>query len=108
MSDQLPDSGSIALPEHSSAVLSSAGAGGDGLSWLESTLPMLPTLSPGEVEILRHALEFSQPLYAGKYLSTGEPVSQHVLGAASVLASLRVDSDTLIAGLLHAVSGYLD
>ncbi|SCY26048.1 bifunctional (p)ppGpp synthetase/guanosine-3',5'-bis(diphosphate) 3'-pyrophosphohydrolase [Nitrosospira sp. Nsp13] len=108
MSDQLPDSGSIALPEHSSAVLSSTGAGRDGLSWLESTLPLLPTLSPGEVEILRYALEFSQPLYAGKYLSTGEPVSQHVLGAASVLASLRVDSDTLIAGLLHAVSGYLD
>ncbi|MEP7370663.1 MAG: bifunctional (p)ppGpp synthetase/guanosine-3',5'-bis(diphosphate) 3'-pyrophosphohydrolase [Nitrosospira sp.] len=108
MSDELPDSGSIALPDLLSTALSSVVVGRDGLSWLESTLPMLPALSPGDVEILRHALEFSQPLYAGKYLPTGEPVSQHVLGAASVLASLRVDSDTLIAGLLHAVPGYLD
>lgn len=108
MSDELPDSDSIALPDLLSTTLSSVASGRDGLSWLESTLPMLPALSPGDIEILRHALEFSQPLYAGKCLPTGEPVSQHVLGAASVLASLRVDSDTLIAGLLHAVPGYLD
>ncbi|KIO49368.1 bifunctional (p)ppGpp synthetase/guanosine-3',5'-bis(diphosphate) 3'-pyrophosphohydrolase [Nitrosospira sp. NpAV] len=106
--DGLPDSAAIVSPEHSSAALFSAAGGRDGFSWLESALPMLPALSPGEIEVLRHALEFSQPLYAGKHLSTGEPVTRHVLGAASVLASLRVDSDTLMAGLLHAAAGYLD
>ncbi len=108
MNDELPDSASIAPANRSSTALSSVVGGQDGLSWLEPTLPMLPALSPGDIEILRHALEFSQPLYAGKCLSTGEPIGQHVLGTASVLASLRVDSDTLIAGLLHAVPGYLD
>lgn len=106
--DELPDSAAIVSPEHSSAALFSAVDGRDGFSWLESALPMLPALSPGEVDVLRHALEFSQPLYAGKHLSTGEPVTRHVPGAVSVLASLRVDSDTLVAGLLHAVAGYLD
>ncbi|ARO86464.1 bifunctional (p)ppGpp synthetase/guanosine-3',5'-bis(diphosphate) 3'-pyrophosphohydrolase [Nitrosospira lacus] len=108
MSDELPDSASIASPEHSSTVPSPAAGGRDGLSWLESTLPTLSILSPGDVDILRHALEFSQPLYSGKCLYTSEPVIQHVFGTGSVLASLRVDSDTLIAGLLHAVPGYLD
>ena len=82
--------------------------GQDGISWLESMLLNLPMFSPGEIDILRHALEFSRPLYAGKYLPTGEPVNQHIPGAVSVLALLRVDSDTLVAGMLQFVPDYLD
>lgn len=110
MNDELPDSdsGSGTLPDLPSTVFPSAVGGRDGLFSLESMLPILPIFSPGEIDILRHALELSQPLYAGKYLSTGEPVNQHVLGAVSVLALLRVDSDTLVAGILQFVPDYLD
>ncbi|MEO8766768.1 MAG: bifunctional (p)ppGpp synthetase/guanosine-3',5'-bis(diphosphate) 3'-pyrophosphohydrolase [Nitrosospira sp.] len=110
MNDELPDSdsGSGTLPDLPSTVFPSAVGGRDGLFSLESMLPILPIFSPGEIDILRHALELSQPLYAGKYLSTGEPVNQHVLGAVSVLALLRVDSDTLVAGMLQFVPDYLD
>lgn len=110
MNDELPDSdsGSGTLPDLPSTVFPSAVGGRDGLFSLESMLPILPIFSPGEIDILRHALELSQPLYAGKYLSTGEPVNQHVLGAVPVLALLRVDSDTLVAGMLQFVPDYLD
>ena len=108
MSGELPDSDSGATPDISSTVLSSAAGGRDGLFWRESISPLLPMFSPGEIDIVRHALELSQPLYAGKYLSTGEPVNQHVPGAVSVLALLRVDSDTLVAGMLQFVPDYLD
>ncbi len=39
---------------------------------------------------------------------TGEPVAQHIRGMVLILASLRVDSDTLLAGILHSVPIYLD
>ncbi|MEO8992112.1 MAG: bifunctional (p)ppGpp synthetase/guanosine-3',5'-bis(diphosphate) 3'-pyrophosphohydrolase, partial [Nitrosospira sp.] len=66
------------------------------------------TFSPDEIEMLERALDFCHSLYKDKYLSTGELVTQHIQGAAWVLASLRVDSDTLAAGILHAVPDYLD
>ncbi|MDN5935504.1 MAG: bifunctional (p)ppGpp synthetase/guanosine-3',5'-bis(diphosphate) 3'-pyrophosphohydrolase, partial [Nitrosospira sp.] len=105
MSSELPGSDSIASPIFSSTVRSSVNGGRDGLSWLE---PGSAMFSPGEVEMLGSALDFSLPLYDGKYLSTGEPVTQHMLGAASILASLRVDSDTLAAGMLYAAPDYLE
>lgn len=103
MGNELPDSSSIVSLDLSAAV-----DGKDELSWLESVLPMLPVFSPDDIEIFRHALEFSQPLYAGKYLSTGESVSQHVRSTVPVLASLRVDGDSLAAGMLQFVPDYLD
>ncbi|MEP6605157.1 MAG: HD domain-containing protein, partial [Nitrosospira sp.] len=103
MDNELPDSSSIV-----SADLSAAVEGKDELSWLESMLPMLPMSSPDDIEILRNALEFSQPLYAGKHLSTGESVSRHMRSTVPVLASLRVDGDSLVAGMLQFVPEYLD
>lgn len=57
---------------------------------------------------MKPALEFSQPLYVGELLSTGEPLGGHVTGTVGILARLRVDSDTLIAGVLHHVPHHLD
>ncbi len=73
-------------------------------SWLETLTPLF---SPGEIEVFAHTLDFCQPLYADKSLSTGEPVVQHVQGMVSILASLRVDIDTLMAGALYAVPDYV-
>jgi GTP pyrophosphokinase len=69
-------------------------------------------LSPDEFQAVKPALEFSQPLYADELLSTGEPLREHITGTVGILAELRVDSDTLIAGVLHdvphRVDGYRD
>ncbi|SEP26815.1 bifunctional (p)ppGpp synthetase/guanosine-3',5'-bis(diphosphate) 3'-pyrophosphohydrolase [Nitrosovibrio sp. Nv6] len=97
MSDRSPDA--------DPAVASSAMQRQDDTSWLET---LAPIFSPGETEVLAHALDFSHPFYAGRFLPTGEPSIQHMQGVASILASLRVDSDTLVAGILYAVPDYLD
>jgi GTP pyrophosphokinase len=81
----------------------------DDPSWLGNVASIL---SPGEFEVVRPALEFSQPLYAGELLSTGEPLGEHITGTVGILARLRVDSDTLTASVLHdvpyRVDGYRD
>ncbi|HVW63740.1 MAG TPA: bifunctional (p)ppGpp synthetase/guanosine-3',5'-bis(diphosphate) 3'-pyrophosphohydrolase [Nitrosospira sp.] len=74
-------------------------------SWPDNVASIL---SPDELEAVRPALEFSQPLYLGELLSTGEPLGEHVTGTISILARLRVDSDTLIAGVLHHIPHRLD
>ncbi len=80
------------LQSQNSTTASSDAGRWDVASWLETVGPIF---SPGEIEILRQALNFSQPLYAGLSLPTGELISQHIRGMASILASLRVDCDTL-------------
>ena len=106
MRDELTDKDSGISPASSSATLSSGSGGWDGFLLAGSTSATM--FSPGEIEILGHALDFCHSLYTDKYLPTGELVTQHMQGAASILASLRVDSDTLVAGILHAVPDYLD
>lgn len=64
--------------------------------------------SPAEIDLLRGAQAFCEPLYMDKSLPNGELLSSHVDGVAAILAGLRVDSDTLAAGVLHAVPGYLE
>ncbi len=49
---------------------------------------------------LRAALEFVRQPYAGKRVPTGQDALEFVRGVAAVLASLRADVDTRIAGLL--------
>jgi GTP pyrophosphokinase len=73
--------------------------------WLET---LTPIFSPPELDSFADALRFSQPLYADKIFLTGEPVAQHIRGMVLILASLRVDADTLLAGILHSVPIYLD
>jgi GTP pyrophosphokinase len=93
-----------------SAVLSPIGslaaANGPGApSWLE-TLP--PVFSPVEVEAFGRALDFCLPLYAEERLPIGEPIVRHVQGMVSILASLRVDIDTLLACVLCSVPDYMN
>ena len=89
----------------SSKILAPDTGGAEDSSWLDN---MASILSPDEFEAIRPALEFSRPLYANEFLSTGESVSKHLTGTVGILARLRVDSDTLAAGVLHDVPRYLD
>ncbi len=65
------------------------------------------TFSPAEVGVIRRACELSGPLYDGKVEITGAPLMQHALGAASILANMNMDHETLAATILHAVPEYL-
>jgi GTP pyrophosphokinase len=60
-------------------------------------------LSPADAVRIRHAIEFIEPIYAGKHLGTGEEISRHVFGMALIAVALRLDADTRLAALLFAV-----
>ena len=71
--------------------------------WLAS----LPgTFAPTEMEVIRRACELAAPLYAGQAELTGAPLLQHALGAASILASMNMDAETVAAAVLHALPEY--
>ena len=58
--------------------------------------------------VLARALEFARGVYGDKHLGTGEPAYEHALSLARNLAQLRLDADSLAAGVLFAVPAYLD
>ncbi len=74
-------------------------------TWLESATPKL---SSSNNMVLRHALDYAIQLYADHSLPSGERVTRHILATVSNLILLKVDSDTLTAGMLHAIPNYLD
>jgi GTP pyrophosphokinase len=54
-------------------------------------------------ELVRLAYDFAASAHAGQKRANGEPYIQHSLHTAFVLTQLRVDLNTVIAGLLHDV-----
>jgi GTP pyrophosphokinase len=64
-------------------------------------------LAPPERELVARALEFAEPLYAGKLLSTGEPTWAHALGLGAGLAAIGLDAPGRAAGLLFAAPKHL-
>ena len=83
-------------------------SGKDGVdirSWLDS---LAKPFAPAEVEVILRAWELAEPLYAGRTGLTGAPLMQHALGAASILAGMNLDCETIAAVILHAVPEYLD
>ncbi len=73
-------------------------------SWLAA---LAATFAPAEVEVIRQACELAEPLYAGQVELTGTPLMRHALGAASILADMNMDYETVAATVLHAVPEYL-
>ncbi len=51
--------------------------------------------------LIERALDFIQPLYEDRELSTGQPLLGHVLDVAQTLCELKLDADTLAAALLY-------
>ncbi|HTY50797.1 MAG TPA: RelA/SpoT family protein [Steroidobacteraceae bacterium] len=60
-------------------------------------------LPPDQVERIREAAEFSASAHKGQKRLSGEPYIAHPVAAASILAGLRLDTDTIIAAILHDV-----
>jgi GTP pyrophosphokinase len=70
--------------------------------------PIAAGLPAPERALVGRALEFAEPLYAGKLLSTGEPAWGHALGLAASLAAIGLDAPGRAAGVLFAAPSYLD
>ncbi|MBU1445787.1 HD domain-containing protein, partial [Patescibacteria group bacterium] len=57
---------------------------------------------------LRKAFEFGRKVHADQKRFSGDPIMSHCLEAAKLLATLKVDEETLIAALLQEVLDYTD
>lgn len=67
------------------------------LNKLESYLP------PDQVEQIREAYEFGASAHEGQKRRSGEPYIAHPVAVADLLADLHMDSQTIIAAILHDV-----
>lgn len=68
--------------------------------------PLAEDLAPGDRALLARALEYAEPLYAHRALSSGEPAWPHALGLAAGLAAVGMDPQTRAAGVLFAAPEY--
>lgn len=64
-------------------------------------------LRPEERQRLTDVVDFVAPYYDGREELTGAPLLAHALGAAGILAGMRMDADTLCAAVLHAAPLYV-
>ncbi len=71
-----------------------------GLDLWEGLAPKLAYLGPG-VGRVEEAYRFAEEAHRGQYRRSGEPYIVHPVAVAEILASLRMDAETLMAGLLH-------
>ena len=69
-------------------------------SWLDA---LAATYAPAEIDVIRRAREFVEPLYDGQTELTGVSLIEHALGSASILIGMHMDHETIAATVLHAV-----
>ena len=71
---------------------------------LEELLTVVSSYLPTDhVQRIQSAALFAADAHRGQKRKTGEPYIAHPLAAATVLADLRVDADTIVAAILHDV-----
>ncbi len=58
-------------------------------------------LHPSDVALIQKAYVFSAAAHAGQVRLSGEPYLSHPLEVSFILADLRLDAATIVAGLLH-------
>jgi len=58
--------------------------------------------SKEEIGRVRQAYEFGMRLFTGLFLPSGKTFIDHLVGTASILASLHVSADLVTAGVIHA------
>ena len=54
-----------------------------------------------DVDLIRSAYELAAEAHAGQRRASGEPYVNHAVEVATILASLRLDTATIVAGLVH-------
>jgi guanosine-3',5'-bis(diphosphate) 3'-pyrophosphohydrolase len=64
---------------------------------------LLPGLPKGDKELITRACEFAQKAHDGQLRKSGEPYYNHVFATGVNLAGLKMDADTIAAGIMHDV-----
>jgi GTP diphosphokinase / guanosine-3',5'-bis(diphosphate) 3'-diphosphatase len=78
--------------------------GGRRTPGLKELLAAVGSYLPAEqVARIREAAEFGASAHKGQKRLSGEPYIAHPVAAASILADLHLDADTIIAAILHDV-----
>jgi len=72
----------------------------DEAGWLDE---LAAGRSAGDRERLAAALARAEEAHAGQWRASGEPYIHHVVAVARILAELQMDTETLMAALLHDV-----
>src|ERR1700678_1665252 len=78
---------------------------------LSATMPVagiVAGLDDAEAAKVVDALAFAGGVYAGRKLDHGEPVLDHALGMALILAGLKLDAETRAAGILFDMPNCLE
>lgn len=60
-------------------------------------------IDPQGLALISRTYDLIIELFAGVFRASGKPFVSHLVGTSSILASMRLDSDVLAAGLAHAV-----
>jgi guanosine-3',5'-bis(diphosphate) 3'-pyrophosphohydrolase len=64
---------------------------------------LLPNLSRPDRDLIARACEFAKRAHDGQLRKSGEPYYNHVFATGVNLAQLRMDADTIAAGIMHDV-----
>ncbi len=70
---------------------------------LESLLNSLPDFKPHEVDLIATAYHRAEQAHSGQRRKSGEPYFTHCVAVASILAEMKMDAESVAAGLLHDV-----
>ncbi len=70
---------------------------------LASLLAALPKSKPNEVDLVTAAYQRAESAHSGQKRKSGEPYFTHCVAVASILAELKMDAETIAAGLLHDI-----
>jgi len=70
---------------------------------IKEILDLNGDMKPEEIELIKKAYIFSEKAHAGQKRMSNEPYFVHPLETAKILAGLGMDTQTIVAGLLHDV-----
>jgi len=62
---------------------------------------LISYLKNGEKELILKALEFSDKAHKNQLRKSGEPFILHPIEVAKILTTIKLDADSIVAGLLH-------
>ncbi|MFL0803455.1 MAG: bifunctional (p)ppGpp synthetase/guanosine-3',5'-bis(diphosphate) 3'-pyrophosphohydrolase [Agarilytica sp.] len=60
-------------------------------------------LDPQQVNLVKRAYYYAEQAHTGQYRRSGEPYITHPLAVANILASIRMDYQSLVVAMLHDV-----
>lgn len=69
----------------------------------ERIFELLPSLSKKDKDLIARACEFAKKAHEGQLRKSGEPYYNHVFATGVNLATLKMDADTIAAGIMHDV-----